>query len=243
MRSFTCILVVCLCGFLISSSGALVSSKTPAADASSFAERGISLAEKGRCREALPLLKKAGHLADKQLKYKALMSSARCAMSLDQTETAVEAMLVLNREFPRDPEVLYTTTHFYSELASRASQELAATAPTSAQAEELEAEAFESQGNWNKAAAQYKKILEQDPGAPGIHYRLGRFPRLRRNPTKPKRNLSKNSRRIPTTPLQNSCWEKCPAKPGNGTTLPGIFRARRSLMRDSWRHILRWGCR
>jgi tetratricopeptide (TPR) repeat protein len=175
MRSFTCILVVCLCGFLISSSGALVSSKTPAADASSFAERGISLAEKGRCREALPLLKKAGHLADKQLKYKALMSSARCAMSLDQTETAVEAMLVLNREFPRDPEVLYTTTHFYSELASRASQELAATAPTSAQAEELEAEAFESHGNWDKAAAQYKKILEQDPGAPGIHYRLGRI--------------------------------------------------------------------
>jgi tetratricopeptide (TPR) repeat protein len=175
MRSFTCILVVCLCGFLISSSGAQVSSKTPAADASSFAERGISLAEKGRCREALPLLKKAGHLADKQLKYKALMSSARCAMSLDQTETAVEAMLVLNREFPRDPEVLYTTTHFYSELASRASQELAATAPTSAQAEELEAEAFESHGNWDKAAAQYKKILEQDPGAPGIHYRLGRI--------------------------------------------------------------------
>ena len=175
MRSFTCILVVCLCGFLISSSGAQVLSKTPAADASSFAERGISLAEKGRCREALPLLKKAGHVADKQLKYKALMSSARCAMSLDQTETAVEALLVLNREFPRDPEVLYTTTHFYSELASRASQELAATAPTSAQAEELEAEAFESQGNWDKAAAQYKKILEQDPGAPGIHYRLGRI--------------------------------------------------------------------
>lgn len=175
MRSFTCILVVCLCGFLISSSGAQVSSKTPAADPSSFAERGISLAEKGRCREALPLLKKAGHLADKQVKYKALMSSARCAMSLDQTETAVETMLVLNREFPRDPEVLYTTTHFYSELASRASQELAATAPTSAQAEELEAEAFESQGNWDKAAAQYKKILEQDPGALGIHYRLGRI--------------------------------------------------------------------
>src|SRR6266700_2556668 len=175
MRSFTCILVVCLCGFLISSSGAQVSSKTPAADASSFAERGISLAEKGRCREALPLLKKTGHLADKQLKYKALMSSARCAMSLDQTETAVEAMLLLNREFPRDPEVLYTTTHFYSELASRASQELASAAPNSPQAEQLEAEAFESQANWDKAAAQYQKILEQDPRTPGIHYRLGRI--------------------------------------------------------------------
>ena len=35
------------------------------------------------------------------------MSTARCAMSLDQTETAVEALLLLNREFPHDPDVLY----------------------------------------------------------------------------------------------------------------------------------------
>lgn len=182
MHRIACILVVCLCGFLISSFGAQGLPQTP--DASSFAERGISLAEKGRCREALPLLKKAGQLADKQMKYKVLMSTARCAMSVDQTETAVQAMLVLNREFPRDPEVLYTTTHFYSELASRASQELAATAPTSAQAEELEAEAFESQANWDKAAAQYKKILEQDPRALGIHYRLGRIA-LSTSPSRP----------------------------------------------------------
>jgi len=103
------------------------------------------------------------------------MATARCAMSLDQTETTVEALLVLNREFPHDPDVLYSTTHFYSELASRAAQELAATAPTSHQAEQLEAEAFESQQNWDRAIAEYKKILEQDPKVPGIHYRIGRI--------------------------------------------------------------------
>jgi tetratricopeptide (TPR) repeat protein len=81
----------------------------------------------------------------------------------------------LNREFPRDPDVLYTTTHFYSELASRASQELAATAPNSPQAQQLEAEAFESQGNWDKATTQYKQILQQAPKTLGIHYRLGRI--------------------------------------------------------------------
>jgi tetratricopeptide (TPR) repeat protein len=115
------------------------------------------------------------HLADKQLKYRALMSLARCAMSLDRTEAAVEALLVLNREFPHDPDVLYSTTHFYSELASRAAQDLAATAPTSHQAEQLEAEAFESQENWDKAIAEYKKILDQEPKLAGIHYRLGRI--------------------------------------------------------------------
>ena len=96
-------------------------------------------------------------------------------MSLDQTQTAVEALLLLNREFPRDPDVLYTTTHFYSELASRASQQLAAMAPESPQAEELEAEAFESQNDWDKASAEYNKILAQNPKQPEIHFRLGRI--------------------------------------------------------------------
>lgn len=103
------------------------------------------------------------------------MLQARCAMSLDRTQTAVEALLLLNREFPNDPEVLYTTTHFYSELAARASHELAATAPNSPQAEKLEAEAFESQGNWERARAQYNQILEQNPSEPEIHFRLGRI--------------------------------------------------------------------
>jgi len=139
-------------------------------------QQAMNLAAKGRCREALPRLKSAtARLTDKQLKYRAGMASARCAMSLNQTEAAVEALLLLRREFPVDPEVLYTSTHFFSELASRSSQELAASAPNSPQAQQLEAEAFESQGKWDEAAAQYKKILEAHPQAPGIHYRLGRI--------------------------------------------------------------------
>jgi tetratricopeptide (TPR) repeat protein len=140
------------------------------------AQQVINLAARGRCREALPRLKAmTARMADKQLKYHARMAIARCAMSLNQTETAVEALLLLRREFPVDPEVLYTSTHFFSELASRSSQELAAAAPTSQQAQQLEAEAFESQGKWEDAAAQYKRILEQNPRASGVHYRLGRI--------------------------------------------------------------------
>ena len=169
-------LVLCVCGFLAAWAPGQASPKSSATDSFSLAQHGVSLAAKGRCQEALPILKKsAPHLADKQLKYRAVMSTARCAMSLDQTDIAVEALLVLNREFPRDPDVLYTTTHFYSDLASRAAQELAATAPTSHQAEQLEAEAFESQANWDRAVAEYKKILEQEPKLEGIHYRIGRI--------------------------------------------------------------------
>jgi len=165
------------------SHGQAPSSSTP--DTGTSAERGITLASKGRCREALPILKRAAfHLTDKQVKYRALMSTARCAMSLDQTETAVEALLALNREFPQDADVLYSMTHFYSELASHAAQELAAIAPTSHQAEQLEAESFESQGNWERAEAEYKKILQQEPKLHGIHYRLGRI-FLSKSPAEP----------------------------------------------------------
>ena len=151
-------------------------------DPSGSARHGIALAEKGDCNQALPTLKRSlPKIADKQLKYQAAMLVARCAMSIGQSETAVETLLLLNREFPRDPEVLYTTTHFYSELASRASQELAKTAPTSIQAQELEAEAFESQNDWDRATAQYQRILAQDPKTRDIHYRLGRI-LLSKNP-------------------------------------------------------------
>jgi tetratricopeptide (TPR) repeat protein len=140
------------------------------------AERAIDLAEKGRCREAVPALKGITHrLTSKQLKYAAAIATARCGMSLDQTETAVQALLLLQREFPHDPDVLYMTTHFYAELASRASQELAASAPDSPQAGQLEAEGLESQGNWDRAVAQYRKLLEQNTRLRNIHYRLGRI--------------------------------------------------------------------
>src|SRR5258708_4292894 len=76
--------------------------QSPTADIKSSAKRGIALAQKGRCREALPILKRATHISDKQLEYATAMATARCSMSLHQTEAAVEALLRLNREFPRE---------------------------------------------------------------------------------------------------------------------------------------------
>jgi tetratricopeptide (TPR) repeat protein len=94
---------------------------------------------------------------------------------LNQTDAAVNALLWLNRDFPSDPDVLYVTTHAYSDLSTRAALQLAGTAPLSVQAHELNAEALESQGKWDEAAAEYNLILKQQPGLPGIHFRLGRI--------------------------------------------------------------------
>ena len=114
-------------------------------------------------------------MTDRSLKYEAEFAVAQCSMSLNQVSAALEDLGRLNRDFPHDPQVLYVTAHYCSQLASGASQELADKAPTSYQAQELDAESYEAHGKWDDAMAEYKKILEQYPGLPGIHYRLGRI--------------------------------------------------------------------
>ncbi len=152
--------------------------KKPAttADSSVVAERGTKLAESGHCAEAMPLLKKSFPLTtDKDLKLKLGFDAVRCAMTLNQPDVAVDFLRLLNRQFPRAPEVLYLTVHIYSDLSLRASQELAETAPTSNEAHQLNAESLEVQGKWEEAAAEYQRILKDSPRAVGIHFRLGRL--------------------------------------------------------------------
>jgi len=143
----------------------------------------VKLAGKGHCSEALPVLKKSlVQMADKELKRSVGVAGVRCAMSLNQLDTASAFLQVLTRDFPRDPDVLYLTVHAYSDLSTRASQELAQSAPSSYQAHELNAEALEVQGKWDEAAKQYHAVLEQNPRLPGIHFRLGRLLLSKPNP-------------------------------------------------------------
>src|SRR5580700_167790 len=149
----TVLMCTLLWGSVTTLSVAQTSKKAPAADVASSAERAVSLAQSGQCKEALPLLKQAiPHAADKGLKRSVGFAGVRCAMFADQPDAAEDFLRFLNREFPRDPEVLYLSVHTYSDLSSRAAAELATTAPKSAQGHELNAEAFEAQGKWDEAA-------------------------------------------------------------------------------------------
>ena len=172
-----------LCAAIFSAPANFVAAQSPeksaakpaAADPSAAAQQGLHLAEEGRCREALPVLKKsAPQVSDKSLKLKVGLATVRCGQLLNQTDATVTALLWLNREFSAEPEVLYVTTHAFSDLATRAALQLANTAPNSKQARELNAEALEMQGKWDEAAAEYNAILKQEPDTPGIHYRIGR---------------------------------------------------------------------
>jgi len=155
--------------------GAQASRKTASSSTDSL-ERGIDLASTGHCLEALAILKKAApETPDKGLRYKAAMASAQCGMSVDQEDTVVKALLLLNREFPDDSRVLYITTRYYSELADRAARRLMNRNPDSAEAQEIVAEAYQARGEYENAMAKYRKILEQYPNQPGVHYQLARI--------------------------------------------------------------------
>jgi tetratricopeptide (TPR) repeat protein len=143
--------------------------------APSALERAATLAESGRCTEALPLLKKSLRQAsDKDLQKRAGLDGLHCAMTHNAPYESLIFLDVLSRDFPRDPEVLYASTHAFSDLSLLTSQQLAREAPFSYQVHLLNAEALEIQGKWDEAATEYRKILDLNPLLPGIHARLGR---------------------------------------------------------------------
>lgn len=164
------------------SSTAQVSNKSSAITTSA-AEHAAELAESGACSEALPSLAKAAvHLSDRELQKRVGLDGVRCATLLQQSGLLLDFLRILNQQFPHDPEVLYVSVHAFSDLSNRSAQELARTAPNSIPALEMNAEANEVQGKWDEAEKDYRKIVEEDPRYPGIHFRLARLLLSKPNP-------------------------------------------------------------
>jgi predicted Zn-dependent protease len=174
-RAFSLGILPFLFALILTSGDAQVSTKAGSARAAGLAERGASLSENGHCAEALPLLTKSIHqVADRDLKKRIGLDGLRCAMTHNAPYASLDFLQILSRDFPNDPEVLYAATHAYSDLSVHASNELIREAPFSYQVHELNAETLETQGKWDEATAEYRKILEINPLLPGIHARLGR---------------------------------------------------------------------
>jgi tetratricopeptide (TPR) repeat protein len=152
-------------------------SASPAATESHLSvERALTLAQQGRCREAIPVLKRAmGSQAQAVTRKTAGIAGLHCALDLNDRDSALDFIRLLSRQFARDPEVLFILVHAYSDLSTGTAQELGRTAPQSIPAHKLNAEALEMQGNWDAAQLEYEGIIEKEPATPGIHFLLGRL--------------------------------------------------------------------
>jgi tetratricopeptide (TPR) repeat protein len=150
-------------------------SPKPATSSESSPEKAIALAQQGHCQENLAALKRAmASQAPAETKKSAGTVGLRCSLSLDDRDSAVDFIRALNKQFGRDPDVLFILVHAYSDLSTRTAQDLGRTAPQSLAAHKLNAEALEMQGRWEPAQLEYKDILEKHPNAAGIHFLLGR---------------------------------------------------------------------
>ncbi|MGC0772776.1 MAG: hypothetical protein WB543_07545, partial [Candidatus Acidiferrum sp.] len=101
-----------------------------------------------------------------EARKKAGVLGLRCALTLDTPDFALDFLRLLSQQFPRDPDVLFILVHAYSDLSTRAAQDLGRTAPQSIPAHKLNAEALEMQGKWDEAQREYEGMIEQEPNAP-----------------------------------------------------------------------------
>jgi tetratricopeptide (TPR) repeat protein len=139
-------------------------------------DKALTLAEQGHCQESISSLKRAmSAQVPAETRKRAGIAGLRCSLALDDRDSTVDFIRLLNKQFARDPEVLFILVHAYSDLSTRTAQDLGRTAPQSIAAHKLNAEALEMQGKWEAAQLEYEGMIEKEPDAPGIHFLLGRL--------------------------------------------------------------------
>jgi tetratricopeptide (TPR) repeat protein len=135
----------------------------------------MSLSELGGYEEALPMLEKTFRKSDDAvLKRMTGLHLQRAYTGLGRDREAVEVVMELSRLHPDDPEVLYHSGRVLANFAYLQTVRLAQVAPGSVWRHQAAAEANESQGLYDAAITEYRRVLALDPDRPGMHFRLGR---------------------------------------------------------------------
>lgn len=139
-------------------------------------DKALTLVEQGRCKEALSALKRGMSAPGAtETRKKAGVAALRCALALDERDTAADVARILYKQFNDDPDILFILVHGYSDLSTRVAQDLGRKAPQSIAAHKLNAEAWEMQGKWDDAQREYEGMIAKNPDAPGLHFLFGRL--------------------------------------------------------------------
>ena len=135
----------------------------------------ISLAELGQYSDALAGLEKGFEdPADKDLRRLIGLELQRSYLALNRNDAAGRITAKLSSLYPDDPEILYHAGRFHADMATAAMRRLVDIAPDSVWGRQAAAEALDSQGNYELAVIEYRKVLAEQPGRPGLHYSIAR---------------------------------------------------------------------
>jgi len=135
---------------------------------------GMSQARMGRAEEGRRSLEKSwGRIRDKELRINVGTELIRIDQQQNRWEKASDVLRDLAATSANDPRVLYLSYRVYSELAAHAVAVLTRDAPDSAEMHRILAQAAGMQNDIPGAIAEYRKALQVDPHALGIHYQLG----------------------------------------------------------------------
>ena len=127
----------------------------------------LTQAAGGDCKSALPiLLKDTDPLAG--------LGAAKCYSAAGDDGSAFALLQRLEREYPKNPDVLYTSAKLHMKAFNDDTFAMFQRTPASYRVHELSAEIFEVEARYGDAAAEYRKAIELNPAAPDLHYRLGR---------------------------------------------------------------------
>jgi tetratricopeptide (TPR) repeat protein len=133
----------------------------------------LTQAAVGDCKTALPGLTSLAP-ADGDLYRLAGLAALKCYSSTGDDAKTYALLKNLERQFPNDPDVLYTAAKLHMKAFNDATFAMFQRTPSSYRVHELSGEIFEVENRYSDAVAEYRKAIELNPNAPELHFRLGR---------------------------------------------------------------------
>ena len=119
------------------------------------------------------LEKSFSKLKDKSLRLQVGLELASLYDQQGETGATASIMQSLVDLDPDNVDVLFAAQRVYTELADDTLNKLAILAPGSARMQQVIAERLVNGGDLPRAIEHYKKALQLDPRAPGVHFELG----------------------------------------------------------------------
>ena len=135
---------------------------------------GLTEAALNNCKDALPVLSAQMDGPESTLDRLAGLGVVKCYQATGDMANAVASAHRLELRFPNDADILYITAKLHMQAFNDATLAMFQRTPASYRVHQLSAEIFEVQGRYAEASAEFRKAIDLNAKAPGLHYELGR---------------------------------------------------------------------